>query len=103
GWSGGNREEEQTTRDKFRVGANLEHNQLLLWANDIELDEVEKLLIKLGELPPRDGGNRVRSLEIPYGVETEEFLRRLQRDWPSIAPNPLVVPDSTGDAPSAKP
>lgn len=89
-------QEAPKSRDKFRVGANLEFNQLLLWANDIELKEVEALLIKLGEIVPRDGGSQIRTLEIPFGIETEEFLRRLQREWPSIAPNPLVVPDASG-------
>lgn len=99
---GGRQDEQQGNRDRFRVGANLEYNQLLLWANDIELEEVEKLLIKLGEIPSRDGGGRVRTVEIPYGAETEEFLKQLQRAWPSIAPNPLVVPDASPAPPPTK-
>jgi type II secretory pathway component GspD/PulD (secretin) len=85
---------ESTTRDKFRVGANVESNQLLLWANELELQEVEQLLIKLGEIPARQGNSRVRSLDIPLGDDAEAFLRQLERAWPSIAPNPLLLPRS---------
>mgnify|MGYP006955170927 CR=1 FL=1 len=49
--------------DKFRVDADVEYNRLLLWANDIELKEVENLLAKLGYLPVggKDRTDRARA------------------------------------------
>ena len=51
------------------------------------------LLIKLGELPP-EGGDRstVRVLDAIPPEATQELFERLQRAWPSLAPNPLQVP-----------
>jgi type II secretory pathway component GspD/PulD (secretin) len=87
---------DSSRRDKFRVGANVESNQLLLWANEIELQEVDELLMKLGERPARRGSNHVRTLEMPLGRQAEEFLRELERAWPGMAPNPLLLPRGTG-------
>jgi len=89
----------------FRVDADVEYNRLLLWANEIELAEVQKLLVKLGEVPA--GGNNpstVRVIDAPAGPETEQWLERLRRAWPSVAPNPLVLPPpQEPDEPDAKP
>jgi len=78
---------------KFRVDADVENNRLLLWANPVELEEVRNLLVKLGEIPA-DGGDRgtVRVLDLPAGKESDELIERLRRQWPSVAPNPLIVP-----------
>jgi type II secretory pathway component GspD/PulD (secretin) len=89
---GGQSQEDTKSRDKFRVGSNVESNQLLLWANEIELQEVEELLVKLGERPARVGNRQIRSLEIPLGDNPAAFLRDLERIWPSLAPNPLLLP-----------
>ncbi len=35
----------------FGVDADIEHNQLLVWANDAEMERVRELLVKLGETP----------------------------------------------------
>jgi type II secretory pathway component GspD/PulD (secretin) len=85
-------------QDKFRVDADVEHNRLLLWANDIEVEEVQSLLVKLGEIPP-EGGNmaRIRVLEGTWGPETGEWLDRVRRAWPSVAPNPLELPAEEPD------
>jgi type II secretory pathway component GspD/PulD (secretin) len=84
--------------NEFRVEADVEHNRLLLWANEIELGEVENLLVKLGEIPPK-GSRRdtVRVIDVRDGKEGEELLERIRRAWPSMAPNPLLInpaPDS---------
>lgn len=88
---GGNQEEE-TEKDSFQVEADPRNNRLLLRANEVELDEIRELLVKLGEIDPngvvRDTTRKVR---IPAGKETEELLRRLQRMWPSVGPNPLEI------------
>jgi type II secretory pathway component GspD/PulD (secretin) len=56
GYSRGGEEEKKET-DEFRVAANTRYRQVLLWANEHEMEEVRSLLIKLGELPP-PGGSR---------------------------------------------
>ena len=81
--------------DKMRVGANIQDNQVLVWANEIEMEEVNGLLIKLGELPP-PGGRRstVRVIDASRQPETYEYLKRLKAQWEQTAPNTLVIPDA---------
>ncbi len=81
--------------DKMRVGANVQDNQLLLWVNDIEMEEVQNLLVKLGELPP-EGGNSstVRVIDASRQPETYEYLKRLKEQWDRVSPNPLTIPDA---------
>lgn len=89
---------QEEERDRFRVDADVENNRLLLWANSIELEEVRNLLAKLGEIPQQGAASAtVRVLDLPPGPETESVIEQLQRHWPAVAPNPLVVP------PDAKP
>jgi len=93
-WGGGGRrnQDEQRT-DKFRVDADTENNRLLLWANEIELEEVVNLMAKLGEIPDRNGGSStVRSMDLDPDEDTAELLERLQRAWKTIAPNHLDIP-----------
>ncbi|NQT17875.1 MAG: hypothetical protein HQ582_34295, partial [Planctomycetes bacterium] len=79
--------------DEFRVDADVEYNRLLLWANEIELEEVMNLLVKLGEIPPEGGDpSTVRVLDVLPGPEREELLERIRRIWPSLAPNELISP-----------
>ena len=82
----------QPNADQFRVDADIENNRLLLWANEVELAEVENLLVKLGEIPPR-GSRRetVRVIDTKDIKNGEELLKRIERAWPSISPNPLKV------------
>ena len=90
-----NNEQEQPSTDKFRVDADVENNQLILWANPVEMDEVYKLLAKLGEVPMRGGNpSTVRVLNVEPGEETAQALERLRRAWPNVAPNPLLMPDT---------
>ncbi len=77
----------------FRVDADVEHNRLLLWANPVELTEVEALLVKLGEIPSGGSGSAtVRTIDGGDEKETEELIERIRQAWPSIAPNPLLIP-----------
>jgi type II secretory pathway component GspD/PulD (secretin) len=89
---GGNRNTEEDESRKFRVDADVEHNRLLLWANPVELEEVNHLLVKLGEIPP-DGGNlsTLRVLDTIAPEEVEPLLERLRKTWPGFAPNPLQI------------
>ncbi len=87
------RSSEDESQGKFRVDADVENNRLLMWANDIEMEEVRNLLVKLGEIPA-EGGNpdRVRVMEVETGEGTQQLLEQIRRAWPSLAPNPLVLP-----------
>lgn len=89
---GGGNSQQQDAADRFQVEADIEHNRLLLRANDVELAEVKTLLMKLGEIAP-EGRNTHTTRVIPAmpGEETQKLLERLERIWPSVAPNPLDV------------
>ncbi len=89
-------DEEEKEQDEFRVAANARYRQVLLWANEHEMEQVETLLIKLGELPPPGGSDQtVRIIDASATPETYEYLQRLQQQWNRISPNPLEIPDST--------
>lgn len=93
---GFSRQQEPTNDDSFRVGANSQDNQLLLWANEVEIGEVNKLLVKLGEIPPQGlQRSKVRTIDASRSPETKEYLKRLQEAWSKVSPNPLVLPEDT--------
>ncbi|PHR97535.1 MAG: hypothetical protein COA78_27455 [Blastopirellula sp.] len=85
-------QKEETNTDKFKVDADVANNRLLLWSNEMELEGVTKLLVKLGEIPmsgsPR---NNVRSFEIGTSDNVDDMIRRLQEIWPSVSPSPLQI------------
>ena len=89
------RSSQNDSSDKFRVDADVENNRLLLWANEIELREIENLLMKLGEIPP-PGGNRntQRYLENLDPEDVDQMLERIRRIWPGISPNELIIDDA---------
>ena len=79
--------------DEFRVDADVENNMLLLWANEIEIESVRKLLVKLGEIPPEGGRtSKMRVLDALPPEAAAQFLERLRQAWPSLAPNELNLP-----------
>ena len=86
--------DESKEKDEFRVAANSRLSQVLLWANEQEMEQVRSLLVKLGELPP-PGGNRqtVRILNADATPETLEYLKRLRSQWSRLSPNPIELPD----------
>ena len=91
----GNDDDEKKETDEFRVAANARYRQVLLWANDSEMEQVESLLIKLGELPPPGGSKRtIRTIDASATPETYEYLRRLQKQWQATSPNPMELPDA---------
>ncbi len=93
-WDEGQEEEKST--DKFRVGANVKDNQVLIWANDFERGEVNKLLDKLGELPGEQTRNnsRIRTIDASRGPETLEYLQRIQAMWEQGEATPLILPSA---------
>lgn len=90
---GGNKDDESNT-DEFRVTANSRFRQVLLWANESEMQQVRSLLVKLGELPPPGGNPRtVRRIDASSGPETYEYLMRLRQQWAQMSDAPLELPE----------
>jgi type II secretory pathway component GspD/PulD (secretin) len=92
-WGYDNEEEEKKDEDQFRVSANAPGRQIMLWANEQEMEQVRSLLIKLGELPP-PGGNQqtTRVIDASATPETLLYLQRLKSQWQQIASNELELP-----------
>ncbi len=85
--------DESKDDDEFRVDADVENNMLLLWATEIEIEAVRNLLVKLGEIPPEGGRtSKMRVLNVLPAEDAAEFLDRLKKAWPSLAPNDLNLP-----------
>ncbi|MDZ4784328.1 MAG: secretin N-terminal domain-containing protein [Planctomycetia bacterium] len=100
GYYGGGEEEETKEKDSFQVEADVRNNRLLLRANDVELEEVRMLLVKLGEIDPEGVvRNNSRKVRVPAGKESEDLLRRLKQMWPSVSPNPLLIDPGAAPAP----
>lgn len=92
GYGGYGRQNEEDDSKKFRVDADVENNRLLLWTNEVELEEINRLLVKLGELPdPSGNGPRTRVLEAMTPEENKQLLDRFRRVWPNIGKNPLQI------------
>ncbi len=86
----------QTTDDKrpFRVDADIENNRLLLWANEVELTEVQQLLVKMGEMPSGTGSSEtLRVIDFMNDEDAEKVIERLRRLWPTVEPNELQIQD----------
>lgn len=95
GFGYGNQEDDKD-EDEFRVAANSRFRQVLLWANESEMEQVRNLLIKLGEMPPPGGSPRtVRRIDASSGPETYQYLMRLKQQWAQMSDAPLELPDSS--------
>lgn len=67
---------------KFRVEPDIENNRLLVFANNIEMDEIRKLLVKLGELPdPNAADEGIRVFEIAPDEDLEQMKQRIRQFW----------------------
>ena len=103
GWSGPTPTpaKEETSTGKFRVDADAANNRLILWANKIEIEQVEACLTELGEIAPRERGREsVRFLDLGNGGEEQRFLERLRLVWPALSKegSKLII-----DVPSKQP
>lgn len=86
-------EEKKTDNDEFRITANTQDNQLLIWANESEKREVLKLLDKLGETPQSNKNQLpIMTLEAGRDPQTLRYLKQLQQQWNQLYPNELVLP-----------
>jgi len=106
-WERDRQKQPKRNPNEFRVDADVENNRLLLWANEVEIQEVQNLLVKLGEVPSGESaGDRVRILEGLSPEEAAGVLESLQRQWPSVAPNPIrieKVPEQSSPPPPDQP
>ena len=88
---GYNNDDEEADAGEMRIQPDIEHNRLLLWANDSEYEEVVGLLEKIGALDNPERGNRslvrVHSTQNPQAIA--ELLERLQDSW--SGDNPIEV------------
>src|SRR5690606_29154967 len=72
------------------------NNRLLLWANEVELDEVQNLLVKMGEIPAGEGSNEtLRVIDLSTDEDAERVLERIRQMWPNLAPNQLQIQPPT--------
>jgi type II secretory pathway component GspD/PulD (secretin) len=88
GWSGPTptATKEEASSGKFRVDADAVNNRLILWANKIELEQVEACLTELGEISPRERGREsIRFLDLGNSGEEQRFLERLRLVWPAMS------------------
>ncbi|MEM9645593.1 MAG: secretin N-terminal domain-containing protein [Planctomycetota bacterium] len=91
----GDNDDDDSEVDQFRVAPNARYNQVLLWANENEMEEVRSLLIKLGELPPPGGSRKTfRVVEAASTPETYDYLQRLQQQFESVSGKTLAIPQA---------
>jgi type II secretory pathway component GspD/PulD (secretin) len=76
------RNKDDKSKDALRVGVNANSNQLILWANEFEAEEIRKLLLKLGELPPEIRSEQpMRVIEGNRSPQMKEYLEKLRKTW----------------------
>jgi type II secretory pathway component GspD/PulD (secretin) len=98
----GRRNRQEESRDEFRVDADVANNRLLVRANDVELEEVVDILVKLGEIPRTAAASGLtRVLDVVPGENAPALLEKLQQDWRALSPHPLILPTLPADPPSA--
>ncbi len=89
----------------FGVDADIEHNRLLLWANEAEMTRVRDLLVKLGEIPNGQQDARpVRLIAPTDAKDTAALLEKLRAAWPASGGNELIIkaPAAKSPAPAEK-
>jgi type II secretory pathway component GspD/PulD (secretin) len=91
-WEYGGRDEDKKKGIKgFGVDADIEHNRLLLWANEAEMQRVRDLLVKLGEVPAGQRNARpVRIVAPADAQDTAAIIEKLRAAWPAGS-NPLII------------
>lgn len=76
----------------FKIEADIEHNRLLVWANEIELEEIENLLAKMGEIKPgQSNPATARMIDLHSLENAQQLIEQIQRTWQQQQPNPLNI------------
>ena len=88
----------------FKVEADIERNRLLVWANEIELEEIENLLTKMGEIKPgQSNPATARMIDLHSLDNAQQILERLERSWRQERPNELNIDRVTPPQPESAP
>ncbi|WP_437191803.1 secretin N-terminal domain-containing protein [Planctomicrobium sp. SH527] len=91
-YGGGMQQESTAEQRPFKVDADIENNRLLVWANDVEMDEIRQLLLKMGEIPPGTSNpETLRTIQLNSDQEAEKVLERLRELWPEVELNRLQI------------
>jgi len=95
--------EEEKPQVGFKALADVEHNRLLLWVTDSELEEVDKILKQLGEVPGgrNSHGSTLRVLRARDPQEAVRLLRRLENSWSGKSRLRIHVPPATPARPES--
>ncbi|MCA9038461.1 MAG: hypothetical protein KDA91_25220, partial [Planctomycetaceae bacterium] len=97
-------QEEEDQSEGFKVEADIEFNRLLVFANNVEMEEIHNLLRKLGELPPKDQAfSGVQSFDLHPDEDLEQLRKRLEFLWQRDNELQFDLPESTTDEPADPP
>ncbi len=81
-WYGRNHNDDEEEDTSFRVDADLQDNRLLVYANNVEMEEIRGLLQKLGELPDPDGhDDGYRVFELNPKDDANAIRKQLEQLW----------------------
>lgn len=95
GYGGRNNDNEEPEKGRFRVDADVQNNRLMIYANAIEMEEIQDLLVQLGEIRPADDTEAtVRVLDLSE-ERAGEFLKQLEKHWQADKTHPLIIEPST--------
>jgi type II secretory pathway component GspD/PulD (secretin) len=91
-YGGGGRGDDSKKKIKgFGVDADIEHNRLVLWANEAEMKRVRDLLVKLGEIPSQQTARPMRIIPAGDAENTAALLEKLRAAWPTAGRNELII------------
>lgn len=91
-YGGDRNEKKKDTIQGFGVDADVENNQLMLWANDVEMKRVYEFLVELGESPQgQSDSRRVRMIEQTGEKPTAQLLKELSEAWSASGGNKLII------------
>jgi type II secretory pathway component GspD/PulD (secretin) len=94
-WGFSSNQEKSKKTEQLKVAADLEENQLLVWANEREKGEIDRFLKRLGEVPDQEQRLPWRKIEASNSEETLRYLKELERTWKDLSPNPLILPNES--------
>ena len=94
GYSSRNQQKKEDDRP-FRVDADIENNRLMVWANEVELEEVQGLLMKMGEIPSgQSNPETMRVIDVNSDAEAAKLIEQIERIWKNSEPNQLDIQSS---------
>ncbi|MFM8324644.1 MAG: secretin N-terminal domain-containing protein [Pirellulaceae bacterium] len=94
-WGFSSNQDKSKKTEQLKVAADLEENQLLVWANEREKEEIDRFLKRLGEVPDQEQRLPWRRIEASNSEETLRYLKELERSWKELSPNPLILPNES--------